>query len=109
YGPAEFGRQRAEVEAQLSQLAGKQLAIVHYSEKHYPLDEWVYNAPDIDHSKVIWAREMDEASNRELIDHYRDRHVWLVQPDNKPVSIRPYPMGETEAAASLRKQSPTDN
>ena len=63
-----------------------------YSVAHNPQDEWIYNAADIDHSKVIWAREMDPASNRELFQYYKDRKVWLVQPDTQPVAVSPYPL-----------------
>jgi hypothetical protein len=55
------------------------------------MDEWVYNAADIDNSKVVWAREMDEAENLELMNYYRDRTVWLVQPDSKPAQVSLYP------------------
>ena len=71
-------------------MPGQQLVIVRYSPQHSPLDEWVYNVPDIDHSKIIWAREMDAASNKELLDYYKDRTVWLVQPDIDPVSLSAY-------------------
>jgi hypothetical protein len=65
-------------------MPGKQLVIVRYSPDHNSLDEWVYNAADIDGAKVIWAREMNAANDFELIDHYKDRKVWLVQPDTEP-------------------------
>jgi hypothetical protein len=90
YGPGELGASRARVEAQLDHLSGKQLAIVQYSPGHSSLDEWVYNAPDIDRSKVIWARDMDPAQNLDLIRYYKDRKVWLVQPDTTPVTVTPY-------------------
>ncbi len=95
YGPVAFGGERAGVEGELEQLPGKQLAIVRYSADHNPIDEWVYNAPDIDGSEVIWAREMNPADNLELIRYYRNRNVWLVQPDTKPVEVSPYPIPET--------------
>jgi hypothetical protein len=90
-GPGQFGVERAGVEAGLEQRPGKQLVIVRYSSNHEPLNEWVYNVPDIDGSKVIWAREMDESENLELIHYYKDRTVWLVQPDTKPASVSLYP------------------
>jgi hypothetical protein len=90
YGPGQLGQPRARVEAMLDRLPGQQLVIVRYSPQHSPLDEWVYNAPDIDHSKIIWAREMDAASNKELFDYYKDRTVWLVQPDIDPVDLSAY-------------------
>src|ERR1035437_1103736 len=99
YGPVEFGAERAHIDAGLERLPGKQLVMVRYSPDHSVYDEWVYNAPDIDGSKVIWAREMDAANNLELIRYYQDRHVWLVRPDTQP-QVSPYPMPEQEAAAS---------
>jgi uncharacterized membrane protein (UPF0136 family) len=91
YGPGQFGGERADIEAGLEHLPGRQLAIVRYSSDHNPQDEWVYNAADIDGSKVIWAREMDAANDLELIHYYKDRNVWLVQPDKSPPEISPYP------------------
>jgi hypothetical protein len=100
YGPGSFGGERARIEARLEQLPGSQLAIVRYSPVHYPMEEWVYNAADIDSSKVIWAREMDAASNLELIRYYKGRQVWLVQPDTQPAQVSPYVMPEQAAAAA---------
>jgi len=85
---------RARVQYRFEELPGKQLAIVRYSPNHSSLDEWVYNAPDIDGSKVVWAREMDAASNLELIHYYSDRTAWLVQPDLDPANVSPYPAPE---------------
>jgi hypothetical protein len=79
------------MKSRLEQLPGKQLAIVRYSADHNPLDEWVYNDPDIDSSKVVWAREMDAADNLELMRYYRDRKVWLVEPDAEPAKQSPFP------------------
>jgi hypothetical protein len=59
YGPDHFGTERARIESEMEQLPGQQLILVRYSALHNPLDEWVYNAADIDDSKVVWAREMD--------------------------------------------------
>lgn len=98
YGPAPFGAARARIESNLEQLPGQQLAIVRYSVDHYPMDEWVYNAVDIDHSKLIWARDLGPAENLKLIHYYKGRTVWLVQPDTNP-TVSPYPISETETAA----------
>lgn len=38
-----------------------------------PFSEWVYNAAEMDRSKVLWAREMDPADNAALLEYYRDR------------------------------------
>ena len=91
YGPGAFGIERAQMLSRLEYLPGKQLVIVRYSSDHDPMNEWVYNAPDIDRSKVIWARDMDPAENDQLINYYKGRNVWLVQPDTNPVQLTPYP------------------
>lgn len=94
YGPQHFGVERAQMEAWLERQPGEQLVIVRYFGNHYPVDEWVYNRANIDGSKVVWAREMDAADNQELIHYYRNRRVWLVEPDAIPARITPYPMQE---------------
>jgi hypothetical protein len=99
YGPGHFGTERANVEAELEQLPGRQLVIVRYSPNHDPFDEWVYNAADIDDSKVVWARGMDAANDLELIHYYKDRNVWLVQPDKRPAEISRYTVSGQESAA----------
>lgn len=102
YGPGHFGTERAKIEASLEQLPGRQLAIVRYSSDHNPFDEWVYNAPDIDRSKVIWARGMDSANDLELLRYYKDRTVWLVQPDKKPAEVSLYDSRSEAERAALR-------
>lgn len=86
------GMVRAQVQARLEHLPGKHLVVVRYVPGHETLDEWVYNSADVDDSKVVWAREMDEAENLKLIHYYKDRTVWLVEPDSKPEKISPYPL-----------------
>ena len=90
YGTAPLGLPRARVAAQLEAIPGKQLAIVRYTPEHAPFDDWVYNAADIDASKVVWARELHAASNEELLRYFRDRQVWLVEPDFDPPRVSRY-------------------
>jgi hypothetical protein len=87
---AESGAARAKIATYLAEQPGRVLAIVRYSSVHQPLDEWVYNTADIDNSKVVWAREMDEAENIKLMHYYKDRTVWLVMPDMNPATVTPY-------------------
>ena len=92
YGPEHFGTERAQIEAGRERLPEKQLVLVQASDKRESLDQWVYNAADIDSSKVVWANDMAPADNLQLIQHYPDRKVWLVQMDTMPATISPYPM-----------------
>jgi hypothetical protein len=85
-----MGLERARVLRQLEASSQKQLVLVRYRSDHDPLQEWVYNGADIDASKVAWARDMGAAKNQELLDYCKDRRVWLVEPDEKPVRVTPY-------------------
>jgi len=96
------GAARAQVEAGLEHLPGNQLAIVRYAPGHDSLDEWVYNAADVDASKVVWARAMDEADNLDLMHYYKDRTVWLVEPDSKPARVSPYNSPSQEPLTATR-------
>ncbi len=100
FGPDHFGTERAQIEARLSHLPGGQLAIVRYNPDHNPANEWVYNRADIDASKVVWARDAGAADNLELIHYYRNRKVWLVEPDVMPARISPYSIPESAARPS---------
>jgi hypothetical protein len=63
---------------QLESIPGKHLVIVSYELKSYQTLEWVYNEPDIDHSRIVFARDMGPEKNEELIRYYSDRRVWRV-------------------------------
>lgn len=81
---------REYVQKQLEEKPGKHLLMVRYSDDHDIHDEWVYNRADIDGSKVVWARELDPEQNAKLFAYYKDRDVWLVEPDVHNTEIRPY-------------------
>jgi hypothetical protein len=84
--------ERARIAERLRQESGRQLAIVRYAPGHNFFEEWVYNRASIDGADVVWARELDDASNRALIRYFHDRRVWLVQPDANPATVSPYPL-----------------
>jgi hypothetical protein len=90
--PSPGGLERTRLLAHLQQLDGEHLVIVRYGPAHDPgrLPEWVYNMADIPGAKVIWARDMGEDENARLMNHYRHRRVWLVEPDRPPVRLEPY-------------------
>jgi len=86
---------RQRIGLTLQSLPGKQLAIVRYSRTlHNIHEEWVYNGADIDHSKIVWAREIPGVSCRPLLDYFNDRQVWLVEPDVYPAKLTPYSSSE---------------
>ncbi|HYL94983.1 MAG TPA: hypothetical protein VET69_04175, partial [Terriglobales bacterium] len=93
----EGNQQRAAVLQRMEHMPGDQLLIVHYKPTHFVHMEWVYNRADIDHAKVVWARDMGEKCNEELITYFRNRHVWLVEADDIPARVEPYFSGRAAA------------
>jgi len=85
---SEFGR--ARVLAALERLAGRQLVIVRYAPNHDVFNEWVYNEPDIETAKVVWARDMGPAENQELLDYFKDRQVFRLEADDNPPRLSAY-------------------
>jgi hypothetical protein len=92
--------QRARIAADLSRSGGKHLAIVRYLPRHEASYEWVYNVADIDAAPVVWAREMDAPGNARLLDYFKDRRAWLIEPDAREVRAVPYPECATSARVS---------
>jgi hypothetical protein len=84
---------RARLEESLERTPERDLVIVRYGERHDVGAEWVYNRADIDAAPVVWAREMDAASNQRLLRHFRDRKTWLLLPDEHPIQLLPHPEG----------------
>ena len=81
---------RVAVTKQLLATPGKHLIVVRYSDDHNIHDEWVYNGADIDGSKVIWARELDADQNARLFAYFKDRQIWIVEPDLDNTELKPY-------------------
>ncbi|MBZ5614902.1 MAG: hypothetical protein LAO23_12905 [Acidobacteriia bacterium] len=71
---------------------GRHLILVRYSAGHIDKsDDCVYNSADIDASQIVWARDMGEAKNRELVNYYQGgRKIWLYQADTDPSTLIPY-------------------
>jgi len=74
--------QRPAVRGRIAAEPGRHVALVHYDPFHPLGQEWVYNEPAIDHSQVIWARDLGRERNRELMRYYSGRTFWLVEPDH---------------------------
>ena len=79
--------QRARLAAQIESDSGTDLVIVRYASNHNTHEEWVYNRADIDRAEIVWAREIPGVSMQPLLDYFRDRNVWLVEPDETPPKL----------------------
>jgi len=84
--------ERAELLSRLERSGGQHLVIVRYGPRHDALREWVYNEPQIDSAKVVWARDMGDGANRELVRYFSGRRVWLleVDDDTSAPKLEPY-------------------
>jgi hypothetical protein len=69
------------IEQRLAKEPGDQLVLVQYGPHHQIYEELVYNRADIDGSKIIWARSLGVQKDQELIRHYPNRAVWMVEED----------------------------
>jgi hypothetical protein len=83
---------RAAILDRLNHTDGDHLVLVRYGPKHKFMYEWVYNEPRIDPAKIVWARDMGEIANRELIGYFPNRRVWLlvVNGDSEPARLLDY-------------------
>lgn len=91
--------QQQQIRATLSQTADLHLLIVHYTPGvQFGWVGWVENEADIDHSRIVWAWDLGPEKNRELLDYYKDRRVWLVNTADNPPHLIPYPRDPAQAS-----------
>ena len=81
---------RAAFLRQLRQLPGTQLVLVRYGKNHDIDHEWVWNAASIDEAQVVWARDMGDSQNEELLRYFKGRHVWQINGDDPSARLEPY-------------------
>ena len=85
---------RAAIIRQLDRQPGQHLILVRYQPaygtQHNVDHEWVYNAADVDAAKIVWARDMGEKQNQELLSYFHDRHVWSLNGDPASPRLEPY-------------------
>ncbi len=83
---------RARIAEELEARGGQHLVLVRYRPWHNPHHEWVYNAADVDGSPVVWARALDDAGTRRMLEHFAGREVWVLEADPaQPPSAPPGP------------------
>ena len=99
-----FGK--ANIKARLSQIPGNHLVIVRYKPEHEPFAEWIYNHADIDNSRIVWARDLGP-QNAELIRYFKNRQVWVLEPDVMPPQLSAYSttMDSSSAQGSIAAAS----
>jgi len=86
-----FGSVRHSIIEVLEKQPGRQLVLLRYRADHNPHEEWVYNNADIDASQIVWAREMSPGQDRPFLEYFHDRKAWMLEPDQSPPKLSPYP------------------
>lgn len=76
-----FAAERNSIERVLTRARGRHLVVVRYAPTHDVHDEWVYNAADVEASKVIWLREPPPGDWRRVVEAFPGRRAWLLEPD----------------------------
>ncbi|WP_428560008.1 MAG: hypothetical protein ACP59X_15550 [Solidesulfovibrio sp. DCME] len=82
---------RQQVEARLEALPGDHLVIVTYRPDSNVHAEWVYNRADIDHARIVWARDLGPEKNAALVAYFKDRHLWCATVGAANVDFGPCP------------------
>jgi hypothetical protein len=90
FWPCEGDPSRAVLADTLEHTPGKHLIVVRYDANHNVHDDWVFNGADIDGAKVLWARELSPEQNAKLFFYFKDRQIWLVEPDVDNTELIPY-------------------
>jgi hypothetical protein len=92
---ASFRSPRMVALGEVANMEGDHLILVEYAPDHVDKsDECVYNSADINASRIVWAHDMGEEKNRELIAYFHgSRKVWLFRPDHDPSEVVPYELG----------------
>jgi len=86
--------ERAGIANQLRKIPGEHLVMVRYNKFHNSHYEWVHNGAEIDSAKILWARDIDPLQNEKLFAYFKDRQIWLVEPDEREREARqlkPFP------------------
>ena len=88
-------QRRIEVKRQLDQVKGQLLVFVRYSAHHVYQNEWVWNEADIDHSRIVYARDLGAAEDQQLVHYYPRRKILLLEPDGRVPRLSTY-SGDSE-------------
>jgi len=95
---SDWRRSRAEIVTRLDATPGQHLVLVCYQPDHDVDHEWVYNASDIDNSKIVWARVIPGRDLTPLLEYFKDRHAWELNPDDAGGQVKSYSASDIPCA-----------
>ncbi len=87
---------RRQSERMVEAEPGEHLVLVRFGPKMGNGDEWLFNAADLEGSRILWARDSSPEARQELLEHYPDRKVWLLRTGFGAAHPRPVPMDRSE-------------
>jgi len=88
--PQPFPASRHEINTRLASTPKPDLVIVSYSPNYPGGLEWVYSPADLDSGAVVWAHDLGERQNRELIASFPGREVWRLTMGGGIDRLEPY-------------------
>jgi hypothetical protein len=83
--------ERAAILRELRAMPRPHLVIVRYGPDHDLHREWVWNEASIDDARVVWARDMGDAQNQELLQYFKTRQAWRLDADDPSPKLQPVP------------------
>jgi len=98
----DYSWERPPVAAQLAAQPGDHLVLVRYRPGHSVHHEFVYNEPDIDRARIVWARDLGEERNRAILAYYPHRRVWLLSMGHAVESLEELPRPAGAAMSQLQ-------
>jgi hypothetical protein len=75
----------------LTAFDGQLLVFVRYGPHHIYLNEWEWNAADIDQARIVYARDLGAEENGKLIRYYPNRKALLLDSDEAVPKVGAYP------------------
>ena len=83
--------ERSQLIKQLTARGGTHLVLVRFDpNQKIVTDKWVHNGADIDKAAVVFARDMGEAKNAQLIEYYEGRELWVLLVTEKTTTLTAY-------------------
>ncbi len=83
---------------------GRHLLMVRYRHNHFWMNDWVHNRADIDEGRVVWARELGGAADAKLLAYFKDRQIWLWEPDPIPRRLTRYPLSKNLLTNNYKRE-----
>ena len=85
----QWNLKRDAINENLSRLGGRHLVLVRDVPENGNVQDWVYNAADIDSSPIVWARSSGDEQTPRLTEYFSDRRAWQTRLSGHEVELVP--------------------